>query len=194
MTDAEFSLHPIAYVRSPLKARAAAPKQGSEGAPNAWIEVSEAFVDGLLGLRPAQEVILITWLHHSRRDLLRVHPRDDPTAPLAGVFATRSADRPNPLGLHPVRILRIDGRRLEVGPLEAVAAMARQCLGRHGLPPKRPPYTVEVVIAVPDGVILQHELAREWGIRVERYRGRLIELPVAQSPDCGCGRRAVLSE
>lgn len=118
--ESEYSVRPIGSVRSPLRSPADAPKQGSEGAPDAWIDVHEQHVEGLQGLRPGQEVVVITWLHQARRDLLRVHPRDDRTAPLAGVFATRSADRPNPLGLHPVTILQIDGRHLEVGPLEAL--------------------------------------------------------------------------
>jgi tRNA-Thr(GGU) m(6)t(6)A37 methyltransferase TsaA len=119
-SDIEYSLCPIARVRSPLKSTADAPKQGSEGAPDAWIDVGEAYAEGLQGLRPGQEVVLITWLHQARRDLLKVHPRNDRAAPLAGVFSTRSADRPNPLGLHRVRILQIDRRQLEVGPLEAL--------------------------------------------------------------------------
>jgi tRNA-Thr(GGU) m(6)t(6)A37 methyltransferase TsaA len=107
-------------VRSALTDRGAAPKQGREGAPDAWIEVLDAFAPALNGLAAGQDVVLITWLHRARRDILQVHPRDDPRAPLAGVFATRSADRPNPLGLHRVRILEIRGSRLRVGPLEAV--------------------------------------------------------------------------
>ena len=114
------SLIPIGSIRSPLTDPLAAPRQGPEGGPNAWIEVSERFVGGLEGLRKGQNIFLITWLHLAQRDILRVHPRDDPGAPLAGVFATRSADRPNPLGLHPVTILQIEGSRIEVGPLEAV--------------------------------------------------------------------------
>jgi tRNA-Thr(GGU) m(6)t(6)A37 methyltransferase TsaA len=120
MTNAEYSVHPIGYVRSSLKGAAAAPKQGSEGAPNAWIEIDAQFTPGLLGLRPGQEIVLVTWLHRAQRDTLQVHPRDNLAAPLTGVFGTRSADRPNPLGLHPVRILQMTGRHLEVGPLEAI--------------------------------------------------------------------------
>ncbi|HEY7682086.1 MAG TPA: tRNA (N6-threonylcarbamoyladenosine(37)-N6)-methyltransferase TrmO [Gemmatimonadales bacterium] len=120
MPTSTFALHPIAYVHSTLKHPALAPKQGREAAPNARLAVAQDFVDGLQGLQAGQEVILITWLHQARRDLLKVHPRDNPKAPLAGVFTTRSADRPNPLGLHRVKILRITGRELEVGPLEAL--------------------------------------------------------------------------
>ena len=120
MPDIDFTNHPIARIRSTLKSPAKAPKQGSEGAPNAWIDVHESYAEGLQGLRVGQEVILITWLHQARREVLKVHPRDDPAAPLAGVFSTRSADRPNPIGLHPVTVLQIDGAHIEVGPLEAV--------------------------------------------------------------------------
>jgi tRNA-Thr(GGU) m(6)t(6)A37 methyltransferase TsaA len=116
----KLSLHPIGYVSSPLTDPALAPKQGSEGGPAAWIDIREEFTDAMDGLRVGQNVILITWLHRGERSVLKVHPRDDHTAPMKGVFATRSADRPNPLGLHPVTILRMEGRRIEVGPLEAV--------------------------------------------------------------------------
>ena len=113
-------LDPIGRVRSSLTDPALAPKQGSEGAPSAWIDIGEEFAGALHGLKEGQEIHMITWLHLARRDTLRVHPRDDPTAPLTGIFATRSADRPNPLGLHRVTILSLADRRMEVGPLEAV--------------------------------------------------------------------------
>ena len=116
----KLSLRPIGYVSSPLTDPALAPKQGSEGGPAAWIDIREEFADALDGLRVGQNVILITWLHRGERSVLKVHPRDDLAAPMKGVFATRSADRPNPLGLHPVTILRMEGRGIEVGPLEAV--------------------------------------------------------------------------
>jgi tRNA-Thr(GGU) m(6)t(6)A37 methyltransferase TsaA len=94
--------------------------QGSEGAPDAWVELSADVADALEGTAVGDDVILITWLHQSDRDVLQVHPRDDRSRPLTGVFATRSPDRPNPLGLHRVRILEIDGTRLRVAPLEAI--------------------------------------------------------------------------
>lgn len=94
--------------------------QGGEGAPEAWVEVAEDVADGLDGIAAGQDVVLVTWLHEARRDVLKVHPRDDARRPLAGVFATRSPDRPNPLGLHRVRVLAITGRALRVGPLEAI--------------------------------------------------------------------------
>ena len=113
-------VRPIGVIRSTLKARGRAPKQGSEGAPDAWLELSPQAAAGLQGLAPGDDVVVITWLHLARRDVLRVHPRSDRTRPLAGVFATRSPDRPNPVGLHRVTIRRIAGRRLRIGPIEAV--------------------------------------------------------------------------
>lgn len=113
-------LRPIGVVRSALRDLGAAPRQGAEGAPDAVIELDPAFADGLDGLVAGDRLIIVTWLHAASRDVVRVHPRDDPTRPLAGVFATRSPDRPNPLGLHAVTIRAIGGTRLTVGPLEAI--------------------------------------------------------------------------
>jgi tRNA-Thr(GGU) m(6)t(6)A37 methyltransferase TsaA len=115
-----FHLDPIGTVKSTLKARSGAPKQGSEGAPDAWIDVRRAAAPALHRLNVGDEVIVITWLHRARRDVLQVHPRSDRSNPLTGVFATRSPDRPNPLGLHEVVVRAIDGRRLRVGPIEAI--------------------------------------------------------------------------
>jgi tRNA-Thr(GGU) m(6)t(6)A37 methyltransferase TsaA len=120
-STARYSLRPVGVVRSPLTARDDAPKQGSEGAPEAWVDIDPAFAEALDGIAVGQEVILVTWLHRGRRDVLQVNPRDDPQNPLKGVFATRSADRPNPIGLHIVRVLEIAGCvRLRVEPLEAL--------------------------------------------------------------------------
>jgi tRNA-Thr(GGU) m(6)t(6)A37 methyltransferase TsaA len=113
-------LHPIGVVRSPLADRASAPLQGDEGAPDAWIELAAPVVEALEGLQAGDELILITWLHEARRDVLKVHPRGDESRPLTGVFATRSPDRPNPLGLHRVTALEIAPGRLRVEPLEAI--------------------------------------------------------------------------
>jgi len=113
-------LRPVGVIRSALKALDKAPKQGPEGAPDAWLEVLPWAEKGLQGLVAGDEIIVITWLHRGRRNVLRVHPRSDPRNPLTGVFATRSPDRPNPLGLHPVIVRAIEGRRLRVGPIEAV--------------------------------------------------------------------------
>jgi tRNA-Thr(GGU) m(6)t(6)A37 methyltransferase TsaA len=115
-----YPLTPIGFIRSPLENRRDAPMQGYEGAPDAWLEVNESVVEGLLGVAAGQDLVLITWLHQARRDVLQVHPRSDRNHPLTGVFLTRSPDRPNPLGLHRVRVLEVDGRRLKVGPLEAI--------------------------------------------------------------------------
>ena len=113
-------LTPIGRVESGLTDRASAPKQGGEGAPEAWLVFEPSVLDGLADIRPGAEVIVLTWLHQAARDVLRVHPRDDPANPLTGVFATRSADRPNPIGLHPVRVVSVEGARVRVRDLEAV--------------------------------------------------------------------------
>ena len=115
-----YRLTPIGVIRSTLRTRREAPKQGSEGAPHAWLEIAPAVARGLRGIAAGEEIIVITWFHRSRRDVLEVHPRGDERLPLAGVFATRSPDRPNPLGLHRVRVLEIAGNRLKVGPIEAI--------------------------------------------------------------------------
>ena len=113
-------LRQIGVISSVLKERSEAPKQGSEGAPDAWLEVYPWAAEGLQGLVAGDSLIVITWLHRGRRDVLQVHPRSDPRNPLTGVFATRSPDRPNPLGLHPVIVRAIDGNRLRIGPIEAI--------------------------------------------------------------------------
>ena len=110
----------VAVIRSRLKTRAAAPMQGSEGAPDAWIEVSPAFAPALEGIAAGDDLLVLTWLHQGRRDRLQVYPRGDRRRPLTGVFATRSPDRPNPIGLHRVTVRRVAGRRLRVGPIEAI--------------------------------------------------------------------------
>jgi tRNA-Thr(GGU) m(6)t(6)A37 methyltransferase TsaA len=114
------TLRPVGVIRSELKDPREAPRQGSEGAPDAWLEIHSWAVEALRGLAAGDEVIVITWFDRARRDVLEVHPRSDPRNPLTGVFATRSPDRPNPLGLHPVVIRSIDGNRLRIGPIEAV--------------------------------------------------------------------------
>lgn len=120
MPALDYTLVPVGVLRSPLTRREDAPMQGREGAPDAWLEVSEPFVAGLEGIAAGDEVIIITWLHQAQRDVLRVHPRGDESRPLAGVFGTRSPDRPNPLGLHPVTVREVAGARLKVGPIEAI--------------------------------------------------------------------------
>ena len=113
-------LRPIGVIRSTLKSRSKAPKQGSEGAPDAWLDVHPWATGALHRLAAGDEIIVITWFHRARRDVYQVHPRSDPRNPLTGVFATRSPDRPNPLGLHPVIVRAIDGTRLRIGPIEAI--------------------------------------------------------------------------
>ena len=120
MLESNFVLYPIGFLQSPLKELQEAPRQGREGAPDAWLEVNASVAEGLETLAVGDEIIVITWLHKAQRDVLKVHPRGDETVPLAGVFATRSPDRPNPLGLHRVTILEIAGARLKVGPIEAI--------------------------------------------------------------------------
>lgn len=121
MTAPHYTVVPIGYVESPLTDPATAPKQGPEGAPAAWLIFNDDVRDGLDDLQVGDEVLVLTWLDRSDRAVLRVHPRDDLAAPLRGVFSTRSADRPNPIGIHRVRIIdRVDGLRLQVEPLEAV--------------------------------------------------------------------------
>jgi tRNA-Thr(GGU) m(6)t(6)A37 methyltransferase TsaA len=116
----DFELRPVGIIRSPLTSRRDAPKQGDEGAPDAWLEVYPWAAGGLLRMAVGDELLVFTWLHQGRRDTLQVHPRGNEHNPLTGVFATRSPDRPNPLGLHPVVVREIDGSRLRVGPIEAI--------------------------------------------------------------------------
>jgi tRNA-Thr(GGU) m(6)t(6)A37 methyltransferase TsaA len=110
----------IGTVESPLKDRASAPKQGDEGAPEAWLVLDARVAEALDGIATGDELLVLTWLDRAARDVLRVHPRDDLSRPKQGVFNTRSADRPNPIGLHRVTVLAIDGLRLRVSGLEAI--------------------------------------------------------------------------
>lgn len=116
-----FRVTPIGRVRSTLRHRTAAPKQGREGAPDARLEIFPDFAAGLNGIAPGAEIIVLTWLHEAERQTLEVHPRDDEGRSLTGVFATRSADRPNPVGLHRVTVLAVDRSGwLAVTSLEAI--------------------------------------------------------------------------
>lgn len=115
-----FRLRRVGVIRSELKSLRKAPMQGSEGGPDAWLEVSPRLSKALEGLALGDEILVLTWLDRSRRDVLRVYPRSDRRFPLTGVFATRSPHRPNPIGLHPVVIRAIDGCRLRIGPIEAI--------------------------------------------------------------------------
>ncbi len=120
MDEASIELIPIGWVESPLTDRASAPKQGDEGAPEAWLALRPEVLEGVDGIRPGDRVIVLTWLDRAHRDVLRVHPRGDLSNPEQGVFNTRSPDRPNPIGLHVVEVLSIDGSRLRVSDLEAL--------------------------------------------------------------------------
>lgn len=115
-----YDIRPIGVIRSELTSRDAAPRQGYQGAPDAWLEVDAVFAEGLEGIAVGREIVLITWLHKAHRARLQVHPRGDESMPLKGVFSTRSPDRPNPLGLHRVTVFEIVGNRLKVGPIEAI--------------------------------------------------------------------------
>jgi tRNA-Thr(GGU) m(6)t(6)A37 methyltransferase TsaA len=120
MDEGRLSLRPIGTVESPLTDLESAPKQGHEGSPDAWLIFEPAVRDGLVDLRVGEQVIVLTWLDRAQRDILKVHPRGDKSIPLHGVFSTRSPDRPNPIGLHLVEILAIEGQRVHVRNLEAV--------------------------------------------------------------------------
>jgi tRNA-Thr(GGU) m(6)t(6)A37 methyltransferase TsaA len=114
-----YEIRPVGYVESPLEDRARAPKQGYEGAPDAWLVFNPDVAAGIRDLAVGDDVFVLTWLHQAQRDVLAVHPRDDPRNPETGVFSTRSQDRPNPIGLHRVHIVAIDGLHVLVRPLEA---------------------------------------------------------------------------
>jgi tRNA-Thr(GGU) m(6)t(6)A37 methyltransferase TsaA len=113
-------LDAIGAVESSLVDPADAPKQGNEGAPDAWLVFERRFAGALEDIRQGDQILVLTWLDRADRDVLRVHPRDDPSNPERGVFSTRSADRPNPIGLHRVEVVLVDGLRLQVRHLEAV--------------------------------------------------------------------------
>lgn len=115
-----FELNPVGRVESTLTDLAAAPRQPDEGAPGAWLVFEPAVLEAISNLRPGMEVLLLTWLDRARRDVLSVHPRDDPARSLEGVFTTRSPDRPNPIGLHRVEITTVQGNRVRVRQLEAL--------------------------------------------------------------------------
>jgi tRNA-Thr(GGU) m(6)t(6)A37 methyltransferase TsaA len=115
-----YAIRPIGRIRSTLRSLDEAPRQGSEGAPDAWLEIDARYAPALSGIDAGDQIVLITWLHRANRDVLEVHPRGDLRNPLAGVFATRSPDRPNPLGLHRVEVRQVAGTRLRIGPIEAI--------------------------------------------------------------------------
>jgi tRNA-Thr(GGU) m(6)t(6)A37 methyltransferase TsaA len=118
--DGGLTMRAVGTVRSPLRDRAAAPRQGDEGGPDAWLDFEPDVLEALDGIRAGDELLLLTWLDRADRDVLRVHPRSDPERPVQGVFATRSPDRPNPIGLHRVQVVEVDGARVRVSALEAL--------------------------------------------------------------------------
>jgi tRNA-Thr(GGU) m(6)t(6)A37 methyltransferase TsaA len=120
VTEPRYEVVPVGRVESVLTERAQAPRQGDEGAPPAWLAFEARVADAVRDLRPGTEIIVLTWLHRADRDVLVTRPRDDPGNPLTGVFSTRSPDRPNPVGLHRVPVIAVDGLRVQVGGLEAL--------------------------------------------------------------------------
>ena len=119
--ELRYELRPIGVVESSLVELADAPRQGDEGAPDAWLVIDPTLYPAMRDLEAGQQIIVLTWLDRARRDVLVTRPRDDPNRPEEGVFSTRSPDRPNPIGLHEVMIVAIDGGRLKVRPLEAIS-------------------------------------------------------------------------
>ena len=119
-TARRFEVRPVAWVESPLTDRAQAPRQGSEGAPPAWLAVEPDVAEAIRDLRAGEQVIVLTWLDRADREELTAVPRDNPGNPPLGVFSTRSPDRPNPVGLHRAEILAVEGLRIQVSQLEAL--------------------------------------------------------------------------
>lgn len=118
--ESTFTVRAVGWVESPLKRIDQAPKQGDEGAPEAWLRFRPEVREALADIHEGDELVLLTWLHLAPRDVLTVHPRGDETRPLTGVFSTRAPARPNPIGLHPVTVREVAGDRLRVSPLEAL--------------------------------------------------------------------------
>ncbi|MGI8902178.1 MAG: tRNA (N6-threonylcarbamoyladenosine(37)-N6)-methyltransferase TrmO [Solirubrobacteraceae bacterium] len=120
MADDRFQLQPVGRVQSTLRDRGDAPLQGTEGAPEAWLVFDQTLNPAITDLHAGAEILVLTWLHRARRDILRVHPRGNPNNAEEGVFSTRSPDRPNPIGLHRVRIVAVAPNRIRVSDLEAI--------------------------------------------------------------------------
>jgi tRNA-Thr(GGU) m(6)t(6)A37 methyltransferase TsaA len=120
MGDDSWTVRAVGHVSSDLSDPRVAPRQGDEGAPQAWITLTDDVREAAAGIRAGDRLVVLTWLHLADRDVLRTHPRNDESLPLTGVFRTRSPDRPNPIGLHPVTVIGVQPGRLHVEPLEAV--------------------------------------------------------------------------
>ena len=118
--EQRYEVRPVAWVESPLRDRAQAPRQGFLGSPPAWLTVEPDVAEGIRDLRPGDQVIVLTWLDRGRRDELATVPGDNPTGPSRGVFSTRSPNRPNPIGLHRTKIIAVEGLRIQVSELEAL--------------------------------------------------------------------------
>ena len=115
-----FKVKPVGRVESTLVDLEQAPRQGDEGAPAAWLVFDSAVADAMRDLRPGDDLLVLTWLDRADRDILVVHPRGDQTRAAQGVFSTRSPHRPNPVGLHRVRVMAVEGLRVRVSDLEAI--------------------------------------------------------------------------
>ena len=120
MTESRYEVIPVGWVKSPLTEMAQAPRQADEGAPPAWLVFEADVSDAIRDLRPGTEIIVLTWLDRADRTVLLTIPRGDPRNPMTGVFSTRSPDRPNPVGMHRVRVIVVDGLRIQVDHLEAL--------------------------------------------------------------------------
>lgn len=120
MRLADYPLRPVGHVESPVTDPAMAARQGDEDAPDCWLVFEPEVRDALDGLSPGDEIVVVTWLHLADRTVLQVHPRGDTSRPMRGVFATRSQHRPNPLGIHQVKVLTVEDTRLRVQGLEAI--------------------------------------------------------------------------
>jgi tRNA-Thr(GGU) m(6)t(6)A37 methyltransferase TsaA len=118
--EISFMLTPIGVIGSTLSDLNEAPKQGFQGSQEAWVTINSDVIKGIKDLQVGDEILVITWLHLADRSILQVHPQDNPKNPLKSVFATRSADRPNPIGLHPVTVLEVSGDKIRVAPIEAI--------------------------------------------------------------------------
>ena len=120
MNQTSYSIEPTGFIRSELTNLDDAPRQGDEGAPEAWLDIEPQFALAMVGIESGDNLMLLTWLHRADRSVLQVHPRSDPQRRLTGVFATRSPARPNPIGLHRVTVLEVTEQKLRVAPLEAI--------------------------------------------------------------------------
>ena len=120
MSALSFDIHPIGVVESSLTARSSAPRQDDEGAPDAWLVLDPFAAPGLDGLAAGDHIVVLTWFDRADRRVLRTRPRNDARRAAQGVFTTRSPDRPNPVGLHRVTVLAVDGYRVHVDALDAL--------------------------------------------------------------------------